>query len=34
LWAHHSLEQVARELVDLDIERPSRTEQIALRLNK
>jgi hypothetical protein len=34
-WAHHSLEEFAKELVDLDIEiRPPRTEQIALRLHK
>jgi predicted DNA binding CopG/RHH family protein len=34
-WAHHSLEEFAKDLVDLDVEiRPPRTEQIALRLRK
>ena len=34
-WARHSLEEFARDLVDLDVEiRPPRTEQIALRLQK
>ena len=34
-WAHHSLEEFAKDLVDLDVEiRPPRTEQIALRLHK
>ena len=34
-WAHHSLEEFAKDLVDLDIEiRPPRTEQIAVRLQK
>ena len=34
-WAHHSLEEFAEDLVDLDVEiRPPRTEQIALRLYK
>ena len=34
-WAHHSVEEFARDLTDLEIEiRPPRTEQIALRLNK
>ena len=34
-WAHHSLEEFARDLGDLDVEiRPPRTEQIALRLHK
>lgn len=34
-WVHHSLEEFANELEDLDVEvRPPRTEQIALRLYK
>jgi hypothetical protein len=34
-WARHSLEEFARDLMDLDVEiRPPRTEQIALRLQK
>jgi predicted DNA binding CopG/RHH family protein len=34
-WARHSLEEFAKDLVDLDVEiRPARTEQIALRLHK
>ncbi|MBI2468890.1 MAG: hypothetical protein HYV62_13940 [Candidatus Rokubacteria bacterium] len=34
-WAHHSLEEFAKDLVDLDVEiRPPRTEQIALRLHR
>jgi predicted DNA binding CopG/RHH family protein len=34
-WARHSLEEFAKDLVDLDVEiRPPRTEQIALRLYK
>jgi predicted DNA binding CopG/RHH family protein len=34
-WADHSVEEVADELVDLDLViRPARTEQIALRLYK
>ena len=34
-WAHHSLEEFAKDLVDLDVEiRPPRTAQIALRLHK
>src|SRR5438552_13897036 len=34
-WARHSVEEFAKDLEDLDVEiRPSRTEQIALRLNK
>jgi predicted DNA binding CopG/RHH family protein len=33
-WARHSLEEFAKDLVDLDVEiRPPRTEQIALRLH-
>jgi predicted DNA binding CopG/RHH family protein len=32
-WANHSLEELADELEDLDVQiRPARTEQIALRL--
>jgi predicted DNA binding CopG/RHH family protein len=32
-WAHHSVEEFAKDLEDLDVEiRPPRTEQIALRL--
>lgn len=34
-WARHSVEEFARELEDLDVEiRPTRTEQIALRLSR
>ena len=34
-WAHHSLEEFAKDLIDLDVEiRPPRTEQIAVRLQK
>ena len=34
-WAHHSLEEFAKDLMDHDVEiRPPRTEQIALRLHK
>ena len=34
-WARHSLEEFAKDLVDLDVEiRPPRTEQIAVRLQK
>jgi predicted DNA binding CopG/RHH family protein len=34
-WASHSVEEFADELQDLDVQiRPSRTEQIALRLYK
>ena len=34
-WAHHSVEEFAESLEDLDIAiRPPRTEQIALRLHK
>ena len=34
-WAKHSIEEFAHELEDLDVEiRPTRTEQIALRLSK
>ena len=34
-WAHHSVEEFAKDLEDLDVEiQPPRTEQIALRLHK
>src|SRR5438128_6846396 len=34
-WAHHSVEEFAADLEDLDIAiRPPRTEQIAVRLDK
>jgi predicted DNA binding CopG/RHH family protein len=34
-WSKHSIEEFSRDLEDLDVEiRPTRTEQIALRLSK